>query len=75
MSNAEGSAQPQANAKLLASFEINKPDESKILEFNRIIEPFFDSIENHHIENQKLEELRELLLVKMTKVETLELIS
>ncbi|MFV5701732.1 restriction endonuclease subunit S [Flavobacterium sp. XS2P12] len=75
LSNAEGSAQPQANAKLLASFEINKPDESKILEFNRIIEPFFDSIENHHIENQKLEELRELLLVKMTKVETLELIS
>lgn len=70
LSNAEGSAQPQANATLLASFEINKPDESKILEFNRIIEPFFESIENHNLENQKLEELKDLLLAKMTKVET-----
>lgn len=69
LSNAEGSAQPQANATLLASFEINKPDETKILEFNRLIEPFFDSIENHHIENQKLEELKDLLLAKMTRVE------
>jgi type I restriction enzyme S subunit len=68
LSNAEGSAQPQANATLLASFEINKPDERKILEFNRIIEPFFDSIENHHLENQKLVELKELLLSKMTRV-------
>ena len=70
LSNAEGSAQPQANATLLASFKINKPDETKILEFNRLIEPFFDSIENHHIENQKLEELKELLLAKMTRVES-----
>lgn len=70
LSNAEGSAQPQANATLLASFEINKPDESKILEFNRIIEPFFDSIENFHLESQKLEELKELLLARMTKVES-----
>lgn len=70
LSNAEGSAQPQANATLLASFEINKPDESKILKFNRIIEPFFDSIEIHHLENQKLEELKDLLLAKMTKVGT-----
>lgn len=70
LSNAEGSAQPQANATLLASFEINKPDETKILEFNRLIEPFFDSIENHHIENQKLEELKYLLLAKMTRVES-----
>jgi type I restriction enzyme S subunit len=68
LSNAEGSAQPQANATLLASFEINKPDERKILEFNRIIEPFFDSIENNHLENQKLVELKELLLSKMTRV-------
>jgi len=70
LSNAEGSAQPQANATLLASFEINKPDETKILEFNRLIEPFFDSIENHHIENQKLTELKELLLARMTRVES-----
>lgn len=67
LSNAQGSAQPQANATLLASFEIHRPDESKILEFNKIIEPFFDSIENYHLENQKLIELKDLLLAKLTK--------
>ena len=69
LSNAEGSAQPQANAALLTSFEINKPNESKILEFNRIIEPFFDLIENRHLENQKLSELKDLLLSKLATVE------
>ncbi|EKB50099.1 restriction endonuclease subunit S [Cecembia lonarensis] len=69
LSNAEGSAQPQANATLLTSFEIDKPDESKILEFNRIVEPIFDLIENYQLENQKLTELKELLLSKLATVE------
>jgi len=69
LSNAEGSAQPQANATLLTSYEINKPDESKILDFNRIVEPIFDLIENHHLENQKLTELKDLLLSKLATVE------
>lgn len=68
LSNAEGSAQPQANATLLTSFEIDKPDESKILEFNRIVEPAFDLIENHQLEAQKLTELKELLLSKLATV-------
>jgi type I restriction enzyme S subunit len=69
LSNAEGSAQPQANATLLVSFEINKPDESRILEFNTIIEPIFDLIENLHLQDQKLSELKELLLSKLATVE------
>lgn len=69
LSNAEGSAQPQANATLLTSFEIDKPDESKILEFNRIVEPIFDLIENYQLENQKLAELKDLLLSKLATVE------
>ncbi len=68
LSNAEGSAQPQANATLLTSFEINKPDESKILDFNKIIEPFFDTIENYQLENQKLTELKALLLSKLASL-------
>ncbi|MCF8389763.1 MAG: restriction endonuclease subunit S [Bacteroidales bacterium] len=68
LSNAEGSAQPQANATLLTSYEIDKPDESKILEFNSIIEPFFDLIENKQQENQKLSELKDLLLSKLATV-------
>lgn len=69
LSNAEGSAQPQANANLLTSYEINKPDESKILEFNRIIEPIFDLIENKQLENQKLIEIKDLLLSKLATIE------
>lgn len=65
LSNAEGSAQPQANATLLTSYEIYKPDESKIVEFNNIVEPIFDLIQNYQLENQKLTELKELLLSRL----------
>ncbi len=69
LSNAGGSAQPQANAILLTSYEIDKPDESKILEFNRIVEPIFDLIENYQLELQKLMELKALLLSRLATVE------
>lgn len=68
LANAEGSAQPQANATLLTSYEIDKPDESKILKFNCIIEPIFDLIENYQLENQKLSELKDLLLSRLATV-------
>jgi type I restriction enzyme S subunit len=69
LSNAEGSAQPQANAMLLTSFEIAKPDESKLLEFNKVVEPIFDLMENLQLENQKLSELKDLLLSKLATIE------
>jgi len=69
LSNAEGSAQPQANATLLTSYEIDKPDESKIMEFNMIVEPIFDLIETYQLENQKLTELKALLLSRLATVE------
>jgi type I restriction enzyme S subunit len=68
LSNAEGSAQPQANATLLTSYEIDKPDESKLIEFNKIIEPIFDLIECYQLENQKLTELKDLLLSRLASV-------
>lgn len=69
LANAEGSAQPQANATLLTSFEIDKPDESKILDFNRIVVSIFDLIECKQLENQKLSDLKDLLLSKLATVE------
>ncbi len=68
LSNAEGSAQPQANATLLTSYEIDKPDESKLIEFNKIIEPIFDLIECYQLENLKLTELKDLLLSKLATI-------
>ena len=69
LSNAEGSAQPQANATLLTSYEIERPDESRIAEFNLNVEPIFDLIETYQLENQKLTELKELLLSKLATIE------
>lgn len=69
ISNAQGSAQPQANAQLLTSLEISKPDFSRIMEFNRMVEPIFDTIERNQLENLKLDELREIVLSKMTQAE------
>lgn len=69
LTNAEGSAQPQANATLLTSYEIDKPDESKLSEFNSIVEPIFDLIECNQLENQKLSELKDLLLSKLATIE------
>lgn len=68
LSKAEGSAQPQANATLLTSYEFDKPDESKILEFNKIVEPIFDLIETNQLEIQKLLELKDLLLSKLSTI-------
>jgi len=69
LTNAQGSAQPQANANLLTSYEINRPDEKLILEFNEIMEPIFDFIENKRINNEKLHQLQSLLLGRMTRAE------
>ena len=68
LANAEGSAQPQANAPLLTSFELTRPDDETVLRFNKIIEPIFDLIEFRQIEIEKLNEFRNLLLAKMASV-------
>lgn len=69
LANAEGSAQPQANAPLLTAYEIYKPDESKVLEFNKKVEPILDLIENKQLENQLNLGLKNLLLSKLATIE------
>ncbi len=69
LANAEGSAQPQANAPLLTSYKVIKSESSIISQFNRIIEPIFDLIEAYQLENQKLSELQSLLLSKLATIE------
>jgi type I restriction enzyme S subunit len=69
LSNAEGSAQPQANASLMTEYSIINPSINVILKFNKIIEPFLDQIEFYQVQNSKLNQLKELLLSKMAKGE------
>ena len=60
---------PTLSFEFESEYEIDKPDESKVLEFNRIVEPIFDLIEQHQLENQKLTELKDLLLSKLATIE------
>ena len=72
-SNAGGSAQPQANAILLTSYEVLDPEKSVIHNFNLKVEPVVDLIEYNNLENSRLLILKDLLLAKMTKLKIEEL--
>ena len=67
LSNAEGSAQPQANASLLTKMDCLIPDKEILKMFNYNIKQLLDFKELKETENQKLSELKELLLGRMVK--------
>lgn len=69
LTNAEGSAQPQANASLMSEFPILKPSNEVILKLNKCIEPILDQIEIFQIQNTKLNQFRDLLLSKLAIIE------
>lgn len=60
-----GSAQPQANAKLLTLFSIVVPDNNIINSFNEMLEPILDQIELLLLQNQNLVKQRDLLLPRL----------
>ena len=68
LSNAEGSAQPQANAKLMTKFLIRVPDDFILKKFNKLITPYYDFKEISELQNQFLLQLQELLLSKMARM-------
>ena len=67
LSNAEGSAQPQANASLLTKMDCLIPDKEILKMFNYNIKQLLDFKELKETENQNLSELKELLLGRMVK--------
>ena len=69
LSNAEGSAQPQANARLMTEFPIIKPNIECVIKFNKFAESLFDNIENCQMQNSKLKRFTELLLSKLSTIE------
>ena len=70
MSNTRGSSQPFVSYDMLYEIQIIIPKEEFANEFDSLVNKLFEIINLKLLENQKLEELRELLLAKMTKVET-----
>lgn len=53
----------------LKRFKIKYPDQSLIYQYEKVITPVFKNIELKNKENQKLGELKDFLLAKMTRVE------
>lgn len=65
LSISEGSAQPQANANILTKMELVIPDEKIAKTFNSYCDNIFTKVDILNKQNQKLEELKSLLLGKM----------
>lgn len=70
MSNTRGSSQPFVSYDMLYEIQIIIPNGKVADEFDYFANKLFKEINLNLLENQKLEELKELLLAKMTKVET-----
>lgn len=65
-----GSAVPSMTTNYLNNMRIIKPLKSVLKGFDKLIRELFNQINSRKHQNQKLEELKELLLAKMTRVET-----
>ena len=68
MSNTRGSSQPFVSYDMLYEIQIIIPKGKVADEFDYFANKLFKEINLNLLENQKLEELKELLLAKMTKV-------
>jgi type I restriction enzyme, S subunit len=70
MSNTRGSSQPFISYDMLYEIQIILPIEKLANEYDYIANKLFKSINLSLLENQRLEELKDLLLAKMTRVES-----
>ena len=70
-SKSEGSSHPLLTQGILNDIDLLKSKNTNIYqEFESIIKPLFKQLHNFKNQNKKLEELKDLLLAKMTRVET-----
>jgi type I restriction enzyme S subunit len=63
-----GAAQPKINQENMNSINILKPKINSVCNFNEKVNPIFDRIQLKLKENQKLSEMKDLLLAKITKI-------
>jgi type I restriction enzyme, S subunit len=64
-----GAAQPKINQENMNSISLVKPEIVVASDFDKIINPIFDKIQLKTKENQKLSELKELLLSRLAAVD------
>ena len=64
-----GAAQPKINQENMNSIDLFRPKLEVVNNYDKTINPLFDAIQLKSIENQKLTELKELLLSKLATLE------
>jgi type I restriction enzyme S subunit len=70
-SKSEGSSHPLLTQGILNCIDLVKSNDINVYhDFEKIIKSFFKQLNNNKTQNQKLEELKELLLARMTMVES-----
>lgn len=69
LNNAEGSAQPQANASILTKMNCLIPTNKLLINFNKVIFTVIDQKENLENQNQQLTQLQSLLLSRLATME------
>ena len=67
MSKQEGTGQPHIYPEHIVSIPINSFTDDKLKSFNKYCQPIFYGLSNAEKENQKLKEIKELLLSKIAK--------
>ena len=72
--NIQGSAQPQANAKILSSYTLITPTEPLLNKFNIVVKPFLEKKEINDLQNEKLIKIRDILLPTLISGELEEII-
>lgn len=69
MSNTRGSSQPFVSYDMLYEIQTILPKEEIALKFDELVKVIFVQINSYQLENQKLTELIELLLLKLATIE------
>ena len=70
-SKSEGSSHPLLTQGILNNIDIIKSKNISIYqEFEKIVELLFKQLNNYRIQNKKLEDLNDLLLARMTNIES-----
>lgn len=62
---ADGSVQKNLNTKIIASQKIAYPNNSLIIKYTEIVEPFFDKMRDNTKESIKISQIRDSLLPKL----------
>ncbi len=63
------SGRQRVHEKYLEEYQLPKIETQMMVEFNKSVEPIFETVKLKSLENQKLTELKDMLLSKLATIE------